>query len=103
MKDNVCCRHASLFFIIFLMCVVFPSTLPAKPHVNSDDVFKMSLKELMTIQVEVASLFLEDELVVGSTVSRIDPTDWNNLSAKRLFDALTNEPGIIMLPHGGQA
>ncbi len=54
-----------------------------------------SLEELLDINVEVASLFVEDELVVGSTVSSIGPQQWNRQCARRLTDALENEPSVV--------
>lgn len=57
-----------------------------------------SLEELLDVEVEVASLFLEDELVVGSSVSSITPEKWKKLGARRNHEALNNEMGIQSFP-----
>jgi iron complex outermembrane receptor protein len=57
----------------------------------------MSLEEIMDLEaeVEVASMFLEDELVVGSTVSGITPDKWERLGARRMHEALNNEMSVM--------
>ncbi len=53
------------------------------------------LEESLDRKVEVASLFAEDELVVGSTVSSITPEKWKMLGAKRTHEALGNEMSVV--------
>ncbi len=66
------------------------------------DAVDFSLEELLNTQVEVASLFLEDELVVGSSVASITPEKWKDMGARSLFDTIKNEPGIMVYPvYGG--
>lgn len=50
-----------------------------------------SLEELLNVEVEVASLFMKDELVVGSTVLSITPEKWKRPGARRNHEALNNE------------
>ncbi len=59
-----------------------------------------SLEELLNVEVEVASLFAEDELVVGSTVSAITPVKWKRLGARRLHEAFNNEMSVMVYPVG---
>jgi iron complex outermembrane receptor protein len=47
------------------------------------------------VEVDVASLFIEDELFVGSTVSSITPEEWKQAGARRTHEALDNEPGVV--------
>ncbi len=65
--------------------------------------FGMSFEELMNIKVEVdvASLFIEDELLVGSTVSSISPAQWRKLGARRVSDVLANELSVAVYPRLG--
>lgn len=58
-----------------------------------------SLEELLDVEVEVASLFTEDELVVGSMVSSITSEQWKRLGARRTYEALNNELSVITLWH----
>lgn len=58
-----------------------------------------SLEELLDVEVEVASLFAEDELVVGSMVSSITSEQWKRLGARRTSDALANELSVLTVPH----
>ncbi len=57
-----------------------------------------SLEELLNVEVEVASLFTENELVVSSTVSSIQPEEWRMLGAKRVHETLGNEMGVTSFP-----
>lgn len=57
-----------------------------------------SLEELLDIEVEVASLFAEDELVVGSTVSSVTSEQWKMMGAKRMHEALDNEMSVVTYP-----
>ncbi len=61
-----------------------------------------SLEELLNVEVEVASLFAEDELVVGSTVSSISPDEWTRLGAKRTHDAFDNQLNVVTYPSYSQ-
>ncbi len=58
-----------------------------------------SLEELLNVQVEVASLFAEDELVVGSTVTSTSSRKWEELGARRMHEALNNEMGVHTTPN----
>lgn len=58
-----------------------------------------SLEELLDVEIEIASLFEEDELVVGSTVSRITADEWKMLGARRMHEAFNNEPGVFLYPN----
>jgi|GEM_PF-1553076 len=62
-----------------------------------DSFFDLSLTELM--EVEVASLFVEDELTVGSTVSKVTEAQWRNQGAEKTMDALAHLPGIYISEH----
>ncbi len=57
-----------------------------------------SLEELLNVEVEIASLFAEDELVVGSTVSSISSHQWRSRGAKRLNEAFENEMSVVSYP-----
>ncbi|MCU0821617.1 MAG: TonB-dependent receptor [Spirochaetes bacterium] len=57
-----------------------------------------SLEELLNVEIEVASLFAEDELVVGSMVSSITSDQWKRLGARRQTDALSNELSVVVYP-----
>lgn len=59
------------------------------------DIDFYSLEELLNVEIEVASLFAEDELVVGSTVSSISPQQWKMRGARRLTDAIENETSLV--------
>ena len=64
--------------------------------------FDLSLAELM--EIEIASFFMEDELTVGSTVSKVTEAQWRSQGAEKTFDALEHLPGIYISEyfHGQQ-
>ncbi len=62
---------------------------------GTQDIDFYSLEDLLNVEIEVASLFAEDELVVGSTVSSISPKQWKMRGARRLTDAIENETSVV--------
>jgi outer membrane receptor protein involved in Fe transport len=64
---------------------------------NKASLFNMSLDQLMslTAKVEVASLFEEDELYVGSSVASIAGATWEKIGARRMHEIFDNEPGVM--------
>ncbi len=98
-------RLASLFLstLTFLIIVTatFLSTAAAQADAAMDknaginELLGMSFEELMDVEIDVASLFLEDEFLVGSTVSCISPKQWKKHGARRLTDALESQTSIV--------
>lgn len=62
----------------------------------------LSLSDLLNLDintvVDVASLFMEEEMVVGSTVSSIKAKDWTKRGARTFYEALDNEPSMMFYP-----
>lgn len=58
------------------------------------DIEDFSLEELLDVEIAIASLFAEDELVTGSTVSCITAKEWKQLGARRFHEALNNEMSV---------
>ncbi len=69
-----------------------------EPLTNIDKLFTLSLEELLSIEVEVASGVLESELEVGSTVSLVTQEQWRQRGARRTDDALGGLVSTIALP-----
>jgi len=68
--------------------------LMGSPLSAGESFFDLSLTELM--EVTIASLFMEDELTVGSTVSKVTETQWRTQGAEKTIDALQHLPGIYV-------
>lgn len=49
----------------------------------------------LSVKVDVASLFREDALRVGSTVASIDAATWEKAGARRMHEAFDNEPSVM--------
>lgn len=83
-------------FIMLFVCLSF-SPVYAQEETDTEKLFTMSMDELMNVDVNVsvASLFLEDELLIGSSVASITPDEWNRLGAKRLSDALRRQTCVV--------
>ena len=90
---------ARLFLSLF---VVFSSSVKAQTDDNQT-LFDLSLKELIDIQLSVASIFESSELDVASSVSLIKHEDWESRGARRLGDALESVPSVIATPTWGGA
>jgi len=60
------------------------------------DIFQLSLEELLeaSVEVEVASLFKQNKLDVGSAVWSIDEQEWNRQNAKTIVDTIQHSPGV---------
>ncbi len=109
------CLFAEIFLQLLLLCLASAvhgenPTNHSKPSSQSvfvqnqteqdqEDlgVFALSLTELMNlkIRVDVASLFVEDDLVVGSTVSSITPEEWQQAGARRTHEALDHQINVV--------
>jgi|GEM_PF-664241 len=59
--------------------------------------FDLPIEELanVKINVDVASLFKEDELRVGSTVASFDVQSWEKTGARRMHEVFDNEPSVM--------
>jgi iron complex outermembrane receptor protein len=55
---------------------------------------KLSIFELL--EVKIASGFLESELNVGSTVSKVTEEQWRKQGARRTFEAIQHVPGVYV-------
>ncbi|WP_101759039.1 TonB-dependent siderophore receptor [Oceanicoccus sp. KOV_DT_Chl] len=64
---------------------------------TSEDLLDLPLEALL--QVKVASLFLEDEKYVGSSVSIISEQEWQRQGAEKTFEALEHLPGVYLSEH----
>ncbi len=94
-------------FRLFMMAVLaligltLPAPLPAQElsqKENISDLFLLSIEDLMNIKVTVASTFLEPDLLVGSSVARINPDHWKRLGARRMTEALINQTALMIIP-----
>lgn len=56
------------------------------------------LRETLDVNVDVATLFMEEELLIGTTVSRISAKKWKQMGARRLHEALGNEMSVVSYP-----
>lgn len=63
------------------------------------DLLKLSIEELLYVEVSVASRFTESDVRAGSSVSLIREQDWERRGARRFADALASVPGVISLPN----
>ncbi len=57
--------------------------------------FDLSLEQLMTVKVSVASLQEESTLEAPASVSKVTRQDWNRNGARRLSDALEAVPSVV--------
>lgn len=88
--------------ILFGMMLLGISNFSLNPaisaeYLTSHDVFNMPLSELLNMKIvsDVASLFQEEDLVVGSTVSVITQDRMKQQGVRRLKDALENELSVM--------
>ncbi len=89
-------RKPSHFKPIGLLSAVIAMASPVQADDDSD-LFGLSLASLL--QIEVASLFLEDELYVGSSVSRVTEDQWQQQGAEKTFEAIEHIPGVYLSEH----
>lgn len=114
MKNRKIFKKHYIFFLfavpLLLPCSSFSQDEAPQNKPGEDDIVAFmeegmkeidyySLEELLDVEVEVASLFEEDELVVGSTVSSIPSEKWKMMGARRMHEALNNEMGVHTTPN----
>lgn len=95
----VMCAIAFIFSDQFAMGIGVEPPPPLE-NASGQDPFEMSLDQLaeLKVVVDVASLFDESELVVGSTVELITRDNWRRRGARTLGDAIGHLPSTILLP-----
>lgn len=71
---------------------------PSEKYTEAD-LFSLSLDELSSVQikVEVASLFIQSKLEVGSSVWSIDDNEWERQSAETVTEAIQRSPGVYAM------
>jgi outer membrane cobalamin receptor len=106
--SNSLVRTALLFLLISLSgetSFLFAESQEKKAteSENKASLFNMTLDQLMnlTAKVEVASLFEEDDMRVGSSVSSISAATWTMMGACRMHEVFDNEPGVMTYPSVG--
>lgn len=65
---------------------------------DTADLYTLSIEELLSVKVTVASLFATDDLHSPSNVSVISEADWQQSGARETNDALTRLPATQILP-----
>jgi iron complex outermembrane receptor protein len=73
--------------------LLFPASSPAETD-RAKELIDLPLHELL--QVKIASLFLENELYVGSSVSKVTQEQWREQGAEKTFDAIEHLPGVYV-------
>ncbi len=66
--------------------------------VDEDLYYFMGMGDYVNVDVKVASMFHEDDMVVGSSVSRMTPDMWKKLGARRMTDALETQTAVVTYP-----
>ena len=77
-------------FLLILIVIISTFQLA-----HADDVFDLSLEELQSIKVEVASLFEDDILDIASSTAVLHRSDWQNRNASTLGQALEAVPSVF--------
>ncbi|WDE13375.1 TonB-dependent receptor [Thalassomonas haliotis] len=98
------CYHL-MFFIGFNVFapLTFAANLNAadnreQAEQESEFLHSLSLEDLLKVTVTVASRFNEDELNLGSSVSKVARQQWINRGADRLREALATQAATIVSP-----
>lgn len=82
---------------VLLVSLATLSIAPVSVHAAEEDFFSLSLSELADLKTTtVASLFQEDELFVGSSVSKVTEEQWRAAGAEKTFDAIEHVPGVYV-------
>ncbi|WDE00623.1 TonB-dependent receptor plug domain-containing protein [Thalassomonas actiniarum] len=69
-----------------------------QPGQQSEYLHSISLENLLKITVTIASRFNEDEINLGSSVSKITRQEWINRGADRLREALATQVATVISP-----
>ncbi|MGA1824953.1 MAG: TonB-dependent receptor plug domain-containing protein [bacterium] len=95
-------EKTTIILLLISLLFLFPTSVRAETEgygdLSLEELFNLDLKELFDAETEVASLFKEEELVVGSTVSSISPQQWKLQGARMFYDALNNQVSFMLYP-----
>jgi len=69
-----------------------------------EDVYSLSIYELINIPINSASQFSQTGLTVPSSVSLLTPSDWENTASQNINDAISHLNGVMLytVPIGGE-
>ena len=84
--------------VLSLLCLLPTMAYAETSPPMKKQLFDLSIEELMRIKVASVSLFERDALTVGSTVSVIEPSDWQRQGARTTLEAIAHQPSTMLLP-----
>ena len=88
-----------LFMLISVLGTTHPTAVFSNAENQENDyLMDFSLEDLFDLEIEVASLFKEKEVDVGSTVALITEQQWKKQGARMTNDAIANLPGTMISP-----
>lgn len=95
-RKSPCLSYLLTLFIIISFISISSVRAQEGPDNKEFDISDFSFEELLDAEVEIASMFAEDEMVTASTVASISPEKWKLTGARRMQDVLDNEMGVMV-------
>lgn len=71
----------------------------ARGAVADDSLLDLPLEELLNVRVTTTSLYDSTLAESASWVDRVDESQWQRTGARRMLDALANQPATLVMPH----
>lgn len=89
--------------LILLLILTILNSQKALAENNSEDLFHMSLTELLAVKVESTSFFQEPLSATSYSVTRSEQKDWRNLGVRNVGDLMNYMPSTIATFSTGQS
>ncbi len=106
-RNKICMILSILLALLFFSPDILSAQTAAEEGssdlIDNEFYYFYLLDDQLNVNVDIASMFIEDELDVGSSVTSINSSRWRMLGARRTYEAIGNVLSVIPynLVYGG--
>ena len=89
-------QHSLLLTSIFILAISTNTLHAEEDNENIDFLVGLSLEQLLSVKVNVGSLFQENRFTSGATTELFTKKDWQLTTATNVWEVLDHQPGVMM-------
>jgi outer membrane cobalamin receptor len=89
-------KHALLLMSIFLMAISSNTLHAEEENDNINFLVGLSLEELLSVEINVGSLFKENRFTSGATTELFTREEWQNSTSKDVWEVINHQPGVMI-------
>ena len=89
-------KHTLLLTLIFVLATSTNTLHAEQEDENINFLVGLSLEELLSVKINVGSLFQENKFTSGATTALFTREEWQNTTSKDVWEVMNHQPGMIM-------